>query len=162
MRRRAKAILASLQRFPESSDWLAVGGCGLAFVAIAYVVKPDSVDLASAPTVPELVRMAAIAFVVPAFAEELVFRAVLTPAFTWPWALLSTGTYVAWHPLAAYAFMPEALPLFADGMFLALVAALGALCWVAHWRTRSLWSSIVLHWLVVVVWKAASGTSFIA
>ncbi|MEM6445760.1 MAG: CPBP family glutamic-type intramembrane protease [Cyanobacteria bacterium P01_D01_bin.123] len=43
---------------------------------------------------------------------------------------------------------------------MALVALLGVLCWIAYYRTRSLWASIVLHWLVVVTWKAFSGTSF--
>ncbi|MEM9155287.1 MAG: CPBP family glutamic-type intramembrane protease [Cyanobacteria bacterium P01_F01_bin.33] len=88
------------------------------------------------------------------------FRGLLTPAFELRWACLSTLAYVVWHPLEAYVFLPAALSLFTDATFLLLVALLGVLCWIAYYRTRSLWASIILHWLVVVTWKAFSGTSF--
>ncbi|MEM9512396.1 MAG: CPBP family glutamic-type intramembrane protease [Cyanobacteria bacterium P01_E01_bin.48] len=137
-----------------------MGGYFIALMAISYAVKPELVNLNLAPSPSQLLAIALVAFAIPAFTEECVFRGLLTPAFELRWACLSTLAYVAWHPLEAYVFLPAALPLFTDATFLLLVALLGVLCWIACYRTRSLWASIILHWLVVVTWKAVSGTSF--
>lgn len=41
------------------------------------------------------------------------------------------------------------------------VGLLGSLCSFIYWRTESLWSSIIIHWLIVVVWKALGGGGFL-
>jgi predicted Abi (CAAX) family protease len=50
--------------------------------------------------------------------------------------------------------------LFLRGDFLVLAAILGLFCGLLRLRSGGLWTAIVLHWLVVVIWKAAlSGPS---
>ncbi|MEM6445759.1 MAG: CPBP family glutamic-type intramembrane protease [Cyanobacteria bacterium P01_D01_bin.123] len=106
-----------LRRFPKPIAWLEMGGYFIGFMAISYAVKPELINLNLAPSPSQLLAIALVAFAIPAFTEECVFRGLLTPAFELRWACLSTFAYVVWHPLGAYVFLPAALPLFTDAIF---------------------------------------------
>lgn len=109
------------------------------------------------PSAEGLLQLALIAFIIPALCEEIVFRGLLAPENTKVWALVSTALFVAWHPLQALTWMPEARSLFLDPVFLFMAACLGGLSWLLRWQTRSLWPCIIFHWMIVVGWKAAYG-----
>ena len=49
---------------------------------------------------------------------------------------------------------------FLNPWFLATVAVLGLLLTRLYVATRSLWPSIIVHWLVVVAWKLFLGGPF--
>ena len=70
---------------------------------------------------------------------------------------LSLIAFVLWHPLQVWLDLPMAQPVFLDPAFLILVAVLGALCTILTHRSGSLWPAVVLHWIVVVSWKAGTG-----
>jgi len=113
---------------------------------------------------PDLVVLALVALVFPAFAEEVVFRAALLKppsdgATRLGPAALSALLFAAWHPLQAwllcrYAACPEWHGLAWNGWFLAACAALGFACARLVLATRSIWPAVALHWLVIVAWKA--------
>jgi predicted Abi (CAAX) family protease len=96
----------------------------------------------------------------PALVEELIFRGLLLPrrsgALSRP-RLYATATiallaFVAAHPLNALLFWPAALGLFTDPVYLTLAAMLGLTCTAAYLTSGSIWPSVAIHWLTVVVW----------
>jgi len=106
--------------------------------------------------------LAVIAFFAPALGEELVFRGVFQPRSVsrskdQGLAILSLAGFVLWHPVQVWLGLPMAQPVFTEPAFLLLVAILGALCTALTHRSGSLWPAILLHWLVVIGWKAGSG-----
>jgi len=107
-------------------------------------------------------RLAAVAILIPALGEELVFRGILQPhrlGVTKDWRLsaLSLAAFVLWHPVQVWLGLPMAQEVFTDPAFLILVALLGALCTALTHRSGSLWPAVLLHWIVVVGWKAGTG-----
>ena len=157
--RRLWRALASL---PDAGGWsfsLAVGAFVLAAMAAVgfsgglYRFAPAS--LAGLP-----LRLVSV-FFVPALSEEAVFRGLLVPdrsetgrPFT---AIVgATAIFTGWHVVETL-FLRHAAPIFLRGDFLVCAAILGAGCAVIRWRTGSLWPSVALHWLVVVLWQTRLG-----
>lgn len=111
------------------------------------------------PLAQALPRMAGL-LLMPALGEELLFRVLLIPTqgegFPWSaqlaWMLLSLGLFVLYHPLAARLWYPQARALFNDPRFLVQATLLGVACSLAYGLTGSLWTPLLIHWLVVVIW----------
>lgn len=107
----------------------------------------------------------AICFLTPAITEELFFRALLLPhasenaslADTWLWGCISLMLFIVYHPLNALSFYPAGLKTFLNPVFLLLAAILGLVCSIVYMQSGSLWTAIVIHWLVVVVWLLLLG-----
>ncbi|WP_339334318.1 CPBP family glutamic-type intramembrane protease [uncultured Maricaulis sp.] len=100
-----------------------------------------------------LLAIAAVAFLVPALAEELVFRVVLGGRTGRIRAGLAILAFMLWHPLQVWLGLPMAQPVFIEPGFLAITALLGLTCTVLYRRSGSIWPAILLHWLLVVAWK---------
>jgi uncharacterized protein len=156
-------IRAGLKAWPTLAMWrysaavfalYAITAWGIGFTTGLYHLEPR-LDL-------DLIRIAVIAFFVPAIGEEVFFRGLLVPnAAKKPNALLhmsfALGAFLVWHPLNAMLFFPSVYPLFSDWRFLSVTALLGGAC-IHLWRkTGSLWPPIALHWLAVVIWKGFLG-----
>lgn len=92
-------------------------------------------------------------FLVPALAEELVFRGWLKPGQVVP-AAISLAAFVAWHPLQLALNLPLARPQFAEPVFLMLAAGLGLACTLTRMRSGSIWPGVIIHWGTAVVWVA--------
>lgn len=112
----------------------------------------------SMPVWREFLLIALIALFIPALFEELIFRAGLP-------ALLGGGgrgdaialaLFIAWHPLQVLLGLPMAQPVFLDPAFLLLVAVLGLCCSLLYRRSASLLPAVILHWVLVIGWKAFS------
>ncbi len=154
-------ILTTLKTWPSPRQWFEVFSIGIAIGVLAMLLKPNLIDLSLAPSLSNMVAVAIVAFFVPALFEELVFRGLLLPYFSWTWIALSNALYIAWHPIEALFLFPEAANLFFDPKFLLIVAVLGLSCTFVYVRAQSLWASIGLHWIVVVAWKAMGGLRFV-
>jgi uncharacterized protein len=152
-----------LQTWPDGASWgesLAIfalyGVCawGFGFTTGLYEFAPHLNS--------DLVRVAILAFFVPAIGEEVFFRAALIPtSIEKPQARLNMALaliiFLAWHPLNAWLFFKDVLPLFTDWRFLAVTAMLGLACTHLWRKTGSLWPPVFLHWIAVVVWKGLLG-----
>jgi len=116
-------------------------------------------------TGPSFLRMAFVLLLFPGFAEELVFRVWLLPhpvenvrALRKRCALVgSVAVFTLWHVINAWLFFPEARPVFWDGRFLFLAAGLGGTCGVVYLRWGSIWPPALIHWGIVLLWKACFG-----
>ncbi|MCK4742779.1 MAG: CPBP family intramembrane metalloprotease [Sulfuriflexus sp.] len=99
-------------------------------------------------------------FLFPSMFEEIIFRGLLIPndtcfkgakeiAF---YSLMSSILFVLWHPLNALTINPKAQVFFLDPWFLLIAFVLGMVCSLGYIFSRSLWVSIVMHWLTVMAW----------
>ena len=154
-------FLQGFKVVPSLKGWLESLGYAVLVMAIAFLIAPSLVDFNQRPPLDELVRMSAIAFFVPALFEEAVFRGFLLLRFSPTWIALSSTAYVLWHPVEALTFFPQSAIYFLDIRFLLIVSLLSLFCTLAYFRTRSIWASVWVHWLVVVAWKAAGGAQFV-
>ena len=148
--------LSSLRRLPDPRAaieglvlFLAVVGAGIWAIQVGGLVL-DPVPSASVGAI------SLSAFLLPALAEELVFRSWLPRGAPLP-AVASFLAYVFWHPLQVILHLPFARPEFTDASFLGLVAWLGLACTLARVRSGSIWPGVVIHWGVVVLWLALFG-----
>lgn len=166
-----RTILRRLARayatWPGVRGWLESLGFFAAFAVLALpigfasgLLRFEITDIGPA----RILRLAGIAFVLPALFEESLFRALLLPhkdepaaparfGAWWMWAAASLIVFVAMHPINAWLLRPAARPVFYDPAFLACAGLLGAACTSAYARTGSIWPPVALHWLAVVLWK---------
>jgi predicted Abi (CAAX) family protease len=104
-------------------------------------------------------------FFLPALVEELIFRVWLLAhpteavnTMTWlVWAAISLFLFVIYHPLNALTFYREGNPTFLSIVFLSLAALLGIACTAVYILTGSMWTAVVIHWLVVTIWLFCLG-----
>jgi predicted Abi (CAAX) family protease len=75
----------------------------------------------------------------------------------WFWGCLSLFLFVVYHPLNALSFFSRGIETFFNRIFLTLAALLGMLCSLTYLQSGSLWTPVVIHWLVVVVWLLLLG-----
>ncbi|MEA1942191.1 MAG: CPBP family glutamic-type intramembrane protease [Pseudomonadota bacterium] len=102
------------------------------------------------------IAIAVIAILVPALAEEMVFRVVLAGRTGWLRAGLALAAFVLWHPVQVWLGLPMAQPVFLEPAFLVIVAALGVVCTVAYRTSGAVWPPVAIHWGTVVLWKAVA------
>ena len=109
--------------------------------------------------------MLSITFVLPALAEELLFRVLLLPhpqehasdAGRWLWGTLALGLFVASHPLEALISSSARRGTFTDPVFLLLAGLLGLVCTIAYLESGSLWPPVVIHWSAASAWLLVLG-----
>ena len=161
-------IAAALTTIPGRRTW---GRCALAYLIFLIVAIPLGLLTGllhpSAPAIPavQILTTALVLFVHPAFVEEFIFRVLLLPRDVMTVSrgrlvvlvVVSLSLYVASHPLNAILFRPQARAVFESPAYLALATLLGATCTAAYFLSRSIWPSVVIHWLTVVVWLFALG-----
>ncbi len=134
-----------------------------ATAALAAVIGPAGFYLGllkfDPNPLPEAALDALVAFLVPALAEELVFRGPIPSRGETKrpmvWVLGSTLLFVLWHGLEGLIF-PGAQALL-RGDFLAISGALGLACAYLRHRSGSLWPAVVLHWVIATAWLTLFG-----
>jgi len=161
--RRLQDLRDALTTIPDSRTWRSCGLVYGLFLGIALPIGFRSGLLRPGPahlTPAELIGSGVLLFVQPALVEEIVFRGVLLPrdGRSWPRGRLvlvagaALAVYVASHPINARLFRPQVLGLFESPAYLALTTLLGLACTAAFFISRSIWPSVAIHWLTVVIW----------
>lgn len=108
----------------------------------------------------EILKILAICLFTPAITEEIFFRVFFLPHVTedvsqttkWLWGFISLVIFIIYHPLNALTAYPAGFPTFMNLAFLFMAAILGIVCTIAYLQSGSLWTSVVMHWIIVVVW----------
>jgi predicted Abi (CAAX) family protease len=107
-----------------------------------------------------IVKILVSRFFFPCFAEELLFRVLLLPRPTpntpvniqLTMAFISIVLYVIGHPIFAALVYQKAFGVFTNPGFLLSTLILGITLTISYWHSRSIWSPVVIHWIVVIVW----------
>jgi predicted Abi (CAAX) family protease len=161
-----KQTWRALQIWPAASRWKAVSGIALPATAIIALSGYLGGWLRFDPVVdlPSALIAAFILFFIPALAEELIFRGVLLSWFAsfsqrlgnW----LSISLFVLWHPFQVLTFGPPWSAIFLQPSFLFATFILAIVLTHIRIVSQSLWPVILIHWLLVVVWKLLFGGPF--
>ena len=150
-------LISGLIRLPDLRGAIeALGLFILVLLAGAWAAQAGVLTFAPLADQNAITQISLIAFFVPGISEEVIFRGWL-PRGQPVAAAISLVAFVAWHPIQILIGSPFAEPLFADPRYLALVAFLGVCCTVSRLRSGSIWPAVVIHWGVVVIWKALFG-----
>ncbi|MBC6431321.1 CPBP family intramembrane metalloprotease [Nostoc sp. HG1] len=108
----------------------------------------------------EIIKIVITSFFTPALAEEIVFRILFlphpveTPLITTQilWGTISLAAFIIYHPLQGLTWNQVGYNVFTNPSFLILSAILGAMCTIAYLVVGSIWPSVIIHWLAVVIW----------
>ncbi|MCW3846739.1 CPBP family glutamic-type intramembrane protease [Sphingomonas sp. LB-2] len=161
-----RRIEAALRSWPDRRGWIATGVTLLWCLPLLGLIGGlgGFAHLDPLPFGVKWVRIFFLVMLVPALAEELLFRALLVPRPDKPFpvwqAVLTVTAFVVWHPFQAYTFGPPWSALFLDPWFVAATALLGAALVRLYRVTGSIWPGVAVHWLVVAGWKLLFGGPF--
>ena len=155
-----------LRTWPGARDWAEAAGMLVILALAGGLIDLWSDALDFDPSLPGLsadpqsfLILAAVAVVAPSLVEELVFRGALQPGrVASPAALaasaLSLAAFILWHPIQVWTGWFTGQAVFLEPGFLVMAGLLGLACTISVHRSGSLWPSVAMHWVVVVVWKA--------
>ena len=161
-----RRIDAALRTWPDRAGWnFAIGAGLLGLAAIGLIAWAGGLaHFHPVPIGAAWLRIALVVFVLPALAEELIFRAMLVPRpdqeFPAWRAVAAIALFVGWHPFQALTFGPPWSAIFFTPSFLAAVFVLGGTLTAIYRKTGSIWPCVALHWLLVVSWKLFFGGPF--
>lgn len=110
-------------------------------------------------------RLSLVTLIFPATAEEIFFRIILLPhkfeqvplIYQFIWASISLILFIIYHPLNATLFIQSARTIFNNFVFLTSAGFLGIICTIAYLKSGSIYPSITLHWVIVLVWLLVFG-----
>lgn len=159
----AVSTLPSLEDWQQSA-WL----LGIFVVVTMAVGYPTGYLRFEFPVLswPSRLSVVVTALFFPGIVEEVLFRVLFLPhpleavpqQATWLWGGLSLTVFVLVHPLYGWISRSPGLRQNSqDAVYLFLAGLLGLVCAIAYYQTGSLWSSVVLHWLIVVLWLLVFG-----
>jgi predicted Abi (CAAX) family protease len=164
----AHRLITAVSTVPDAEAWLHAAALILIFTIIALPIGFQrgflQIEVLRASW-SKIIGIIATSLFMPAVIEELFFRVLLLPRTTenvsplglWFWGCISLAMFIVYHPLNALSFFPRGLKTFFNVVFLVLAALLGIVCSIAYIQSGSLWTSVVIHWLAVVVWLILLG-----
>lgn len=159
----AHRLGAAISNLPTLEAWLYAAGLLLLYAIVAlpigFLGRFIQVEIVRASW-QTTIGIIVTSFLSPAITEEVFFRALFLPrteenvsvSLLWLWGGISLVIFIVYHPLNALSFFPRGLKTFFNAAFLILAALLGIVCSLAYIQSGSLWTPVVIHWLVVVVW----------
>ncbi|WP_310484094.1 type II CAAX prenyl endopeptidase Rce1 family protein, partial [Chamaesiphon sp. VAR_48_metabat_403] len=159
-------IWAGIVTLPSLSGWLFTGGLLASYAIVSLAIGFRSGFLkfhlhrVSSSGLSKSVRSIFYLFFMPALVEEFIFRQLLLPhpietqtfRNIYLWSFISLVVFILYHPFNARTFYKLGDPTFMDWRFLTLTGLLGAVCAIAYLTTGSIWSSVIIHWVVVSAW----------
>lgn len=154
--------------WPASPTWRETLLTGAVFAGLALPIGFRSGLLSYQREPMPLRQQLALALqllLMPALAEELVFRGLFLPHLAEAAppervaraTALSVAAYVAWHPLNGWLISRHARHVLGHRGFLLITTLLGIACSRLYLRSGSIWPPVFLHWLCVFVWAGWLG-----
>lgn len=98
-------------------------------------------------------------FWMPGLSEELFFRGLLIPhpTETVPSTERRFMIAVSWFSFILYHLNPFTPPFFSNPIFLLGAGLIGLICTFAYLQSGSIWTAVVIHWLIVGIWLLCLG-----
>jgi predicted Abi (CAAX) family protease len=160
-------LATATSTIPDFNDWQQTLIISILYGAIALPIgfKFGFTKFQPLADFSTYIKVMATSLVLPAISEELFFRVLLLPHPTenasqsnqFLWAAIGLIAFIIYHPLNGLTFFPAGLKTFTNPVFLGLATLLGIACTLSYFQTGSLWTSVAIHWLVVVVWLLLCG-----
>jgi predicted Abi (CAAX) family protease len=165
-------IWAGIVTLPTFTGWLCGLGLLVCYAVIALLIgfKTRFLQLNSGAKITNQsiwthARSIVHLFFLPALVEEFGFRLLLIPhpietaisSDICLWSIGSLILFTIYHPFNARTFYKLGNPTFMDLRFLILTSLLGLVCSIAYLSTGSIWSAVLIHWIVVGSWLKLFG-----
>jgi predicted Abi (CAAX) family protease len=161
-------LWAGLATLPTLAGWWLTWQLLIGYAVVALAIGFKSGFLTFSPLDDNFggnIRSLIQLFWMPALVEEIGFRLLLIPHpietatsdNIYLWSLISLGLFIVYHPLNARTFYKLGNPTFMSWQFLTLTGLLGGVCTIAYLATASIWSAVIIHWLVVTAWLKCFG-----
>lgn len=156
-----RRLISALSALPNGRGWAECARISLVAVGVIALVAFAAGMIHWRPVFANWPVRLLTMMIVPAFAEELVFRGLLIPGrgesrYPAHWFAAGIAAFVLWHVVEATTFLPRA-HLFLTAPFLVCAAVLGLACAAMRYRTGSLWPAVLLHGMVVFAWQVLLG-----
>jgi len=160
-----KRLIAALTTIPSFEDWGLTVGIFAIYSAIAFTIGKVTDFLRWQKPINNWLRIWCQTLFAPALVEEMIFRVFILPhsneritTESWLiWAGASLFLFLIYHPINALTLYKAGYPTFLNSTFLLLASLLGIACTLAYSLTGSIWSPVVVHWLVVAIWLCYLG-----
>ncbi len=161
-------LLTAFSTFPTAAKLLQLG-LPLTWLAILLLLIGFKLGFLEVDVLKkswqEITKLVALSFIIPALAEETVFRVLFLPHLTENpsiktqllWGAITLAAFIIYHPLQGLTWNPAGREVFMEPSFLILAALLGAMCTLAYSVVGSVWLPVVIHWLAVIVWLVLLG-----
>ena len=161
-------LLTAFSTFPTAANLLQLGLpiIGLAIMLLLIGFKWGFLELdVLQKSWQEIPKIVVLSFIIPALAEETVFRVLFLPHPTENpsiktqllWGAITLAAFIIYHPLQGLTWNPAGREVFMKPSFLILAALLGAMCTLAYLVVGSVWLPVIIHWLAVIVWLVLLG-----
>jgi predicted Abi (CAAX) family protease len=151
-----RRFTTALLTIPNRKDWLYTITLLLLYALIYLPMgfKLRFLQVNFEATWQTIVKVTAAAFFMPGLLEELGFRVLLIPhplenvfkPVRWFWIIVSWLLFVVYH------LNPFTPLFFRDPAFLVGAGLLGIVCTVSYLQSGSLWTPVVIHWIIAAVW----------
>ncbi|HHP7232187.1 MAG TPA: type II CAAX prenyl endopeptidase Rce1 family protein [Xenococcaceae cyanobacterium] len=136
-----------------------------AVIVLSLGFKQKFIELEIVTNWQKILKISLTSLVAPAILEELFFRGLIVPhpsekanLITLSGCIiLSLLLFGIYHPLNAYWFFPVARQTFYNPLFLFFALLLGIICTISYLQSGSLWTAIIMHWLIVIIWLLVLG-----
>lgn len=152
---------SALRFVPTTRDWNEA--IGLLFI-FAVIYLPIGFSLDFLRFEPQLAWQTVLGvmlrtFLMPGLSEEIIFRGLLIPRSTESMQSSDRSFAIAlsWILFVLYHLHPFVPPFFRSAAFLIGAGLLGIVCTVSYLRSQSLWTAVVIHWAIVLVWLLVFG-----
>jgi predicted Abi (CAAX) family protease len=165
-------VWAGIVTFPNLAGWLLVlwllVGYAVVALPIGFITRfltfnplPKITSRKTGHHLRSLIQL----FFLPGLVEEFGFRLLLIPhpietatsKDIYLWSIISLCLFIGYHPINAWTLYKLGNPTLLDWRFLTLAGLLGGICTIAYLMTGSIWSAVMIHWLVVVSWLKIFG-----
>lgn len=154
-------LRAATRSMPSRTSWVwtivALGVYGVMYV-------PFGVSVGFLKFQPELhagqwLNVAFGSFLMPGLSEELMFRTILIPHPTEPMPPIVRQGWIfgSWVLFIFVHLMPWTPGFFHEMPFLLGAGLLGMLCTLSYLQSRSMWTAVFIHWMIVVQWLLVWG-----
>jgi predicted Abi (CAAX) family protease len=159
-------LIHAVTTIPSQTDWLVCFGVLVIYGAIALPLGfwTHLLRIEWVTSWKSWALTTVVALIFPSMIEEVIFRVLPLPLPTDTsveaialWSVGSLILFILAHPLNARLVMTARRATFYDPTFLTLAGLLGAACTLTYLQSGSLWTPVVLHWVIVVIWLLCLG-----
>jgi uncharacterized protein len=154
-------LKTSLTTIPTWRDWqyvlILLGLFALIYLPIGFTTGFLHFDWRLNPGLILSVAMGAL--LMPGITEELIFRVLLLPQPTEEMPALQRSAWIglSWLLFLLYHIPPWTPNFFKTPAFVIGAGLLGLICTVSYLQSRSIWTAVFIHWMIVSVWLLGLG-----
>ena len=154
-------LRAATRSVPSQKSWIwaIVGLCVYGVMYVPFGVSVGFLKFQPEHNPVQWLNVAFGSLLMPGLSEELMFRTMLIPHPTEPMPPIDRQRWIvgSWVLFILAHLLPWTPGFFHEMPFLLGAGLLGVLCTFAYLQSRSIWTAVFIHWIIVVQWLLVWG-----